>query len=989
MMYGQFNIRINEINNYATVIATSLFIRPCAGCTSNVTIGGQNARYGQNSIVALTGATNNISGIIWYEVYLTTDCSSPTGWLSSGMNSSFLFINSNTNNYYNVAGTVKNDNDVHTWGANINIGSWTTNSTEGFYQYKVPQNWTGLISCSHQSYNTSSPPNYSHIASSHNYSRNFVLSNGCSYSISPSSVSPASSAGSGSVSVTPTPGCSWTAISNNTSWLTVTSGSSGTGNGTVGYSYTLNPNSSSRTGTITIADKTLTVIQAGNNPQPTCTICDTKPWNTPFGACASGHTNSDLIEWPSDITVVNAGYLPSDLQNNSNLNNNDVRPRFTVSGDCDVQLSSSYLDQILTVPTGLTITRTWSVLIINNLTGSFQTSTYIQTINVTSQNTCSSPTTQANNILFTSVTAKQMTVNWNNGNGSRRVVKINTINSFTPPSHGSSPSANSLYTGNGEQIVYNGSSNNVTITGLSQNTIYWVRVYEAKCDGTNSFYNTTVLESNPRSQTTPKSTISGTLNVSGNLDFGSVPQGSFYDKGLVLFNNTSTVLKINNLIFEPSGVFSLGIMQNGNTILPGKSLPISIFFTPPGVGLYTSTVTINTDIPNLETTFNVRGEITNNQPSWIGIYNELENNPESKLNQRYKLDEYFINQSRVNPINICADGSSATIIKFVDNKSPNIRNLDFRIKNDPNKNNPDYYGSFINIKYNSNILEINYLHPKYLNTGSLFRQEIIEIWDKSTESLIHEFSINIYRTPVVLIHGLWGNKTSLKVIYDSLIISERYNSDLLYLVNFENSNSFHFSKNANVVKGAINDVFFNLRRLKFSCGKVDIVAHSMGESYPEYILQNDDCNGQNKYNCYRSDINKLITINTPHSGTQAANYLLSNILLSPCLILPLDILFVVKKSIQNGAVSNLRCDSPEIMSLNSAPRLNKHIVPSHTIQTTALYDKKYTINDANESFLINSISNCRQFESRDKFLKKLFANVSSDYIVLAILNEAV
>ena len=259
MMYGSYYVRINQINNYATVTATNLNIRPTAGSNSWVTIGGLNALYGQNSIVALTGNTSVVGGITWYEVYLTNDCSQATGWLSG----SFLTINSNTTNYYNVGGDVNNNSGGYIWGATVTIGSWTTNSTEGFYQYKLSPGWSGSITCTHPSYNTSSPTSYSHTANSHNYTRSFILSNACTYSISPSSVSPSSSSGSGSVSVTAAAGCSWTAVSNNTSWLTVTSGSSGTGNGSVSYSYTANGSPSSRTGTITIAGYTFTVTQAG------------------------------------------------------------------------------------------------------------------------------------------------------------------------------------------------------------------------------------------------------------------------------------------------------------------------------------------------------------------------------------------------------------------------------------------------------------------------------------------------------------------------------------------------------------------------------------------------------------------------------------------------------------------------------------------------------------------------------------------------------
>lgn len=84
----------------------------------------------------------------------------------------------------------------------------------------------------------------------------------CSFSISPTSASYASSGGSGSVTVTAGAGCAWTAVSNAT-FLTITSGSSGSGNGTVNYSVASNSGSTSRNGTMSIAGQTFTVTQSG------------------------------------------------------------------------------------------------------------------------------------------------------------------------------------------------------------------------------------------------------------------------------------------------------------------------------------------------------------------------------------------------------------------------------------------------------------------------------------------------------------------------------------------------------------------------------------------------------------------------------------------------------------------------------------------------------------------------------------------------------
>ncbi len=112
------------------------------------------------------------------------------------------------------------------------------------------------------------------------------------------------------------------------------------------------------------------------------------------------------------------------------------------------------------------------------------------------------PTVQASNITFTNIGSNQMDVNWVNGNGDRRIVVINTANSFSPPANNYNPVPNTDYDGAGQQVIYNGSGSNVIVTGLSSNTTYWFRIFEAgECNGT-IYYVLSTASGNPRSQTT-------------------------------------------------------------------------------------------------------------------------------------------------------------------------------------------------------------------------------------------------------------------------------------------------------------------------------------------------------------------------------------------------------------------------------------------------------------------------------------------------------
>lgn len=84
---------------------------------------------------------------------------------------------------------------------------------------------------------------------------------GCAFSLSTTSATPAASGATGTFDVRTADGCGWSAGSN-AGWLTITDGASGTGNGTVRYSVAAN-SGPQRTGTIVAGGQTFTVTQSG------------------------------------------------------------------------------------------------------------------------------------------------------------------------------------------------------------------------------------------------------------------------------------------------------------------------------------------------------------------------------------------------------------------------------------------------------------------------------------------------------------------------------------------------------------------------------------------------------------------------------------------------------------------------------------------------------------------------------------------------------
>lgn len=107
------------------------------------------------------------------------------------------------------------------------------------------------------------------------------------------------------------------------------------------------------------------------------------------------------------------------------------------------------------------------------------------------------PTQNASNITFSNFTATSVTVNWNNGNGSKRLLLVKpdiTIDAF--PLDGSDYTANASFTaaptlGADVKVVYNGTGNSVKVTGLQTGKTYYFRVVEynnSTATGNNSLY---------------------------------------------------------------------------------------------------------------------------------------------------------------------------------------------------------------------------------------------------------------------------------------------------------------------------------------------------------------------------------------------------------------------------------------------------------------------------------------------------------------------
>jgi hypothetical protein len=107
------------------------------------------------------------------------------------------------------------------------------------------------------------------------------------------------------------------------------------------------------------------------------------------------------------------------------------------------------------------------------------------------------PTLNASNLMALGDGVSTMDLDWTNGNGSARVVVMKDITNNTDPYNfssypldGNDYTANTIFgsgddLGDGSYVVYNGTGNSVTVTGLDNTKRYAIRVYDFKKNANN------------------------------------------------------------------------------------------------------------------------------------------------------------------------------------------------------------------------------------------------------------------------------------------------------------------------------------------------------------------------------------------------------------------------------------------------------------------------------------------------------------------------
>lgn len=133
--------------------------------------------------------------------------------------------------------------------------------------------------------------------------------------------------------------------------------------------------------------------------------------------------------------------------------------------------------------------------------------------------------------------------------------------------------------------------------------------------------------------------------------------------------------------------------------------------------------------------------------------------------------------------------------------------------------------------------------------------------------------IEIVRVPVVMVHGLNSSSASWHTKYADISPGEgmfeylqntnRYSDNQLFTIDYENSHNDSFETNKDIVGDAVKSILKSTIQSQIVTSKVDVIGHSMGGLLTKKYIQN---NGGSMFH-------KIITINTPHGGSQLGDFM--------------------------------------------------------------------------------------------------------------------
>ena len=248
-----------------------------------------------------------------------------------------------------------------------------------------------------------------------------------------------------------------------------------------------------------------------------------------FTAAAAGTTNADaylvLISTSatlSDMPASGTVYAIDDVIGNAKVVSIGNTTTFTASG---LTPSTTYYFYIIS--TG----GTTCYNVTSPLTGNTAT---------TAPPVCTPPVTQASNLSATNITGTSIDLSWTRGDGDNVLVIAKAGAAVDATIYNSIGYPQDTVLGTGNRVIYNGPASAFSYTGLSENTTYYLALYEYKT--VDSCYLTPALTGNFTTLCTNPVDVSSLSGSAGNTTAGiswTLPASACFDEIIVVASNAS------------------------------------------------------------------------------------------------------------------------------------------------------------------------------------------------------------------------------------------------------------------------------------------------------------------------------------------------------------------------------------------------------------------------------------------------------------------
>ena len=178
--------------------------------------------------------------------------------------------------------------------------------------------------------------------------------------------------------------------------------------------------------------------------------------------------------------------------------------------------------------------------------------------------------------------------------------------------------------------------------------------------------------------------------------------------------------------------------------------------------------------------------------------------------------------------------------------------------------------------------------------------------------------VKIVRPPVMLIHGVWSDGSSWNSDY-----VRNDQTHTTYAGDYKSTNGSAFATNQTKVQGYINQALTNFRRKGYAGTQADVIAHSMGGLLTRLFAGTP--NYMRPENLNKGDVHRLITLDTPHFGSNFANLLVGLHRVNPAKA-ESTVSGITGGSIVRGAVCDLSENSPALAVLAGGTSLKAQVI---------------------------------------------------------------